>query len=88
MKISKEKLEKISEQILAFLFSISPRTSFTSHIAKEVARDEEFIKKILFDLRKKGLILSVNKNSKGISYTKRLRWKLAPEIFEVYRSKI
>ena len=44
MKISIQKREKISEQILAYLYSISPRPSFTSHIAEELARDEEFIK--------------------------------------------
>jgi len=37
MKISKEKKEKISEQILAFLYSINPKPSFTSHIAQELA---------------------------------------------------
>lgn len=37
MKISKEKKEKISEQILAVLYSLNPQTIFTSHIAKEIA---------------------------------------------------
>jgi len=45
MRISNSKIEKISEQILAFLFSNSPKALFTSHIAVELARDEEFIKK-------------------------------------------
>jgi predicted transcriptional regulator with HTH domain len=44
MKISEQKIEKISEQILAMLYSISPKSLFTSHIAKEIARDEEFRK--------------------------------------------
>ena len=88
MKISKAKKDKISEQLLSFLFSISPQATFTSHIAQEVARDEEFIKKILFDLKKKGIILSVDKNSKGTNYLKRTRWKLSPEVFEIYQKKI
>ena len=40
MKISDKKRDKISEQILAFLYSISLKPAFTSHIAQEVARDE------------------------------------------------
>ena len=38
MKISKEKMEKISEQILLFLYSVNPKSMFTLHIAKELAR--------------------------------------------------
>lgn len=87
MKISGKKKDKISEQILAHLFSISPRAAFTSYIAEEVARDEEFIKKILLELKKKELILEIKKNSNGISYLRRSRWKLTPEAFEAYKRK-
>ena len=45
MKISEQKIEKISEQILATLYSVSPKSLFTSYIAKEIARDEESLKK-------------------------------------------
>jgi len=86
MKISKEKREKISEQILFFLYSINPKLSFTSHIAKELARDEEFIKKILLELNNKKLILKINKNPKGRDYKKRLRWKLSEKTYQAYKS--
>ncbi len=86
MKISKEKVEKISEQILALLYSINPKPLFTSQIAKEIARDEEFIKKILFNLKKKNLIIHINKNSKGVLYTRRARWKLNDKIYKIYKS--
>ena len=56
MKISAEKVERISEQILAFLYSVSPKLMFTSYIAKEIARDEEFTKKLLLVLKKKNLV--------------------------------
>ena len=55
MKISEEKREKISEQILLVLYSKNPVPLFTSNIAKEIARDEEFVKSLLFDLKKKNL---------------------------------
>jgi len=65
MYISKEKKEKISEQILAHLYSINPKPEFTSHIAREMARDEEFVKKLLLELKKKNIVVEINKNPKG-----------------------
>ncbi|RLG10974.1 hypothetical protein DRN73_06525 [Candidatus Pacearchaeota archaeon] len=85
MKISKEKKEKISEQILLYLFSIMPKSSFTTHIAREIARDEEFVKDLLFDLKKKKLIIEIKKNSKGIDYKRRSRWMLSNKAYEVYK---
>lgn len=85
MKISKEKADKISEQILAFLYSISPKPIFTSHIAKEIARDEEFVKKILLDLKKKTFVEEVRKNQEGEDYTRRSRWVLSNKTYTAYR---
>ena len=86
MKISKEKRNKISEQILAQLYSISPKAIFTSHIAKEIARDEEFVKDLLIELKKKKLVIDVDKNPKGIKYLKRKRWKLTDQAYLIYRN--
>ncbi len=86
-QISKEKQQKISEQILYFLFTISPESRFTSEIAKEIARDEEYTKKILLDLKKNSLIIEINKNSKGTSYIKRQRWRLSKEVFQIYKNR-
>ncbi|NCN51757.1 hypothetical protein GW931_01980 [archaeon] len=87
MKISKEKREKISEQILFYLFRENPRPIFTSYVAKEIARDEEFTKKMLMELKEKGLLLEISKNKEGIKYKLRLRWKLSPSAYEVYSKK-
>jgi DNA-binding IscR family transcriptional regulator len=84
MKLSEKKREKISEQILALLYSTNPKSLFTSHIAQEIARDEEFIKKILLKLKNKKLIVEVKKNPKGISYIKRSRWKLSEAAYNIY----
>jgi hypothetical protein len=86
MKISQIKKDKISEQILAVLFSKFPQLLFTSQIASEIARDEEFTKKLLFDLNKKKLIIEVKKNPKGISYLKRSRWKMEDNTFQKYKN--
>jgi len=85
MKISKEKKEKIFEQILAYLYSQTPKSIFTAHIASELARDEEFIKKLLLELKEKKLIVQIKKNSQGIPYLRRIRWKLSPQTYEQYK---
>ena len=85
MKISNEKKEKISEQILAILYSISPKSLFTFQIAKEIARDEEFVKELLMDLKKQNFIVDIRKNPKGISYLKRVRWKMSDEAYSAYK---
>lgn len=82
--ISKQKKDKISEQILHHLFSISPNSAFTSVISKEIARDEEFTKSLLKELELKNLISSISKNKDGKDYSKRLRWRLSNNAFEVY----
>lgn len=86
MRISQEKKTKISEQILSFLFESNPRSLFISQISKEIARDEEFVKRLLMDLAKKGLVDQIKKNPQGISYKKRARWKLSNKSYEAYKN--
>jgi len=87
MNISKEKKEKISEHILAHLYSTNPKPIFTSYIAKEIARDEEFVKKLLIELKKKEFVIEITKNPEGKKYLKRSRWKLADNIYTLYKQK-
>ena len=86
MKISKEKIEKISEQILALLYSVSPKPLFTFHIAKEIARDEDFVKKLLISLKDKNLVTEIKKNPKGVAYLKRSRWKISDLAYQAYKT--
>ena len=85
-KISKDKRDKISEHILYYLFSISPDSKFTSDIAKEIARDEEFTKSLLNDLKKNSLVICIDKNPLGIKYEKRQRWMISSKAYSVYQS--
>lgn len=87
MKISKIKREKISEQILAFLYSQNLKPLFTSQIAQEIARDEEFIKSLLADLKKNKLVNEINKNPKGKAYKRRSRWLLSDAAYQAYKSR-
>ena len=82
--ISKSKKDKISEQILHYLFTISPEAKFTSEISREIARDEEFTKSLLYELRDKKVIICVDKNKEGVQYSKRQRWRLSPEAYGIY----
>jgi len=84
MKLSKEKREKISEQILSLLFQNFPKPLFTAEIAKEIARDEEFIKTLLLELKDKNLLTLIRKNEKGLLFVRRLRWQLSPEAHKIY----
>jgi len=86
MKISKEKKDKISEQILQILYIHPLKPLFTSNIAREIARDEEFIKNILLDLKHKKVVTEINKNSKGIPYLRRSRWVLSVAARNFYKN--
>jgi hypothetical protein len=87
MKLSKDKKDRISEQILLFLYHSFPKQPFTAEIAREIARDEEFIKRLLFDLKEKNLVLSIKKNTKGELFSRRLKWRLTNQVYDIYHSK-
>jgi hypothetical protein len=83
-RISQQKRDKIQEQILHHLFAISPAAHFTSKIAEAIARDEEFTKTLLHDLKDKTMIIEVNKNGSGVPYRKRQRWRLSNALYDAY----
>jgi len=85
--ISQQKIEKISEQILSHLYSIFPKQVFTSDIAKELARDEEFTKKLLKTLEEKELVIKIDKNPKGLQYSRRLRWRISNKAHAAYKAQ-
>jgi len=87
MRISQVKKDKIAEQILSFLFHSFPNQPFTAEIAREIARDEEFIKTLLFELKEKQLVLPIRKNSKGEIFSRRLKWRLTNKVYDVYSQK-
>jgi len=87
MKIGNSKKDKISEQILSHLYHSFPNTPFTAEIAREIVRDEEFVKRLLFDLEAKGLVIPIKKNNKGEPFSRRLKWRLSNKVYEFYKSK-
>ena len=87
MRLSKDKKDRITEQILSFLYSVFPKEPFTAEIAREIARDEEFVKRIMFDLSDKKLVISIKKNEKGEIFTRRVRWRISSKVYDVYRAR-
>ncbi len=87
MKLSKEKKDKIKEQILSFLYYIYPKSKFTAQIAREIARDEEFVKSLLLDLKDNKLVLAIKKNPKGVLYSRRVRWRLSNKAYSAYKQR-
>ncbi len=85
MRISQEKKNKIIEQILFYLYQVFPKNPFTAEIAREIARDEEFIKKILLDLKDKNLVVLIRKNEKYL-FSRRLKWKLSNRVYDIYHN--
>lgn len=84
MRLSKEKRDKISEQILSVLFHSYPSSKFVAEISKELARDEEFIKAMIFELKEKLLVVPIKKNPQGDFYVRRIRWRLSNKAYEAY----
>lgn len=82
--ISDKNKKRISEQVLAYLFATSPAPKFTVDIARELARDEEFMKSLLGDLEKQKLVVKVTKNAAGLDFTRRQRWRLSNATFDAY----
>ena len=83
--ISQKKKDKISEQILHYLFTINPDSAHTNKIAEELARDEEFIKSLLLELNSKKLVILITKNPQGKTLQRRQRWKLSSSTYQAYK---
>ena len=88
MKLSQEKRDKITEQVLSILFHNFPKSLFTAEIAREIARDEEFIKDLMIEISNKGLITAIKKNAEGADYSRRIKWRISNPAYEAYKQNI
>lgn len=85
MRISKEKRDRIKENILSLLFQNSPKSFFTAGIASEITRDEEFTKQLLLELQKNEFVSLVEKSLRGVKYNKRQRWRISSRVYDTYK---
>ncbi len=81
-RIGKNKGDRIKEEILRFLYDEYPSFHFTNRISYEVIRDNEFVLKLMREMRKEELVISMDdKGGRG----ERKKWKLEEEVFNKYK---
>lgn len=83
-RISEAKIKKIKESILALLYAKFPYPLFTAQIARELARDEEFIKRLLLELEKAALVKKINKKGDKV-YLRKMLWQLSEKAYMAYK---
>ena len=72
---------------ITFLIDNKPRTQAALLKIARMPFVEEFVKKILLDLKTKNLVVEIRKNPKGTPYLKRSRWKLSNSAHKIYKHK-
>jgi len=87
-KISDKKIQRIKEEILSLLYENPAKPLYTSYIAEEMIRDEEFILRVLEELNKEGLIDKIQSNTNGKQYLARKKWTLQPKVYSQYKQLI
>ena len=88
VRLSEEKINRIKSNILSLLYERFPQSLFTAEIAKLEARDEEFIKKLMFELKDANLIIPIKKNPQGEFYSRRIRWRLSNQAYSAYKQHV
>jgi len=84
-KISQKKVEKIKEDILSVLFDAGIRGMFTKQISDEIARNDEFVLKLLNELEKQKIVKQMRKTKKGTEFIRRKQWTLTTKAYEAYK---
>lgn len=84
-KISDKKIKKLKEHILSILYDNHFNPIFTSNIAEDLIRDEEFTLRLLLELKEGGFVKEINKNTGGKKYLSRKKWILKSKIYDQYR---
>lgn len=84
VKISEKNIKLLQDDILSILYDQPLRPMFTNEIAKELRRDNEFTKKILLDLKEKGVVEVVKKSSKGYDYITHMKWRITPKFLNIF----
>lgn len=84
-KISKKNIKKIEEDVLRIVFDAGLAGIFTFKIAEELARDDEFVLRILKGLEKNEIIRQVKKSGKGHEYYRKRKWVMTTNAYEKYK---
>ena len=84
VKLSSNTVNLLKDDIISILYENNLNPLLTMEIAKELRRDKEFTKRLLIELKEKGVIDQIKKNNKGKDYIKRSRWIINPEVLNNY----
>ena len=84
-KLSEDKIKRLKEEILSLLYHNNLKAMFTNSVSHELIRDEEFIKRLLLELKKEELVIEIRKSHKGHEYSRRRRWQLSKKALEAYK---
>jgi len=83
-KISLNTINLLKDDIISILYENQLKPLLTIEVAKELRRDKEFTKKLLLELKQKGILNEIKKNNKGKEYLKRSKWLIKPSIINKY----
>lgn len=83
-KISEKKIQKIKEDVLSLLFEAGLKGLFTKQIADEIARNDEFVLKLLKELEEQKLTKQIEKTKKGNTFIRRKMWTLTNKAYDAY----
>ena len=84
VKLSSNTINLLKDDIISILYENNLNPLLTMEIAKELRRDKEFTKRLLIELKEKGVIDQIKKNNKGKDYIKRSRWIINPGVLNKY----
>ncbi|MDP2906981.1 MAG: hypothetical protein Q8O03_03505 [Nanoarchaeota archaeon] len=84
-QISKKKVDKIKEDVLSVLFESGLRGMFTKQISDEIARNDEFVLKLLLDLEKQNVVKQIRNTKKGTQFIRRKQWTMTDKAYETYK---
>ena len=84
-KIFLKKIEKIKEDILSVLFESGMRGMFTKQISDEIARNDEFVLRLLENLETQKIIKKIKKTKKGTEFIRRKQWTLTNKAYQTYK---
>ena len=87
-KISPNTINLLKDDIISILYENNLKPLLTIEIAKELRRDKEFTKRLLLELKEKGILTQIKKNNKGKEYIKRSKWLIKPDIIQTYKNDI
>ncbi|MEK6860933.1 MAG: hypothetical protein AABY07_03085 [Nanoarchaeota archaeon] len=87
VKLSTQLINLIKDDIISHLYNNQVRSYFTSEIAKEIRRDNEFALKLLTELQEQGLVEQIKKNKQGKKYLARVKWRIPNHVIKAYEQR-